>query len=168
MVKLHKVGGNAETSYGIYVNRSLIDLTSWENGDSLRITVVDNDLILVTAERMPTKQWIELYNAATGGKHVEELAPDDLIKLLDTADGEDGRRPSNVTSLSSLGDSGHRILITNAAKRLQLRPGTNVRRRANLDVIVLIPEPTATETVEKRAQDVLDARETQLSGMDMV
>ena len=78
-----------------------------------------------------------------------------------------GRRPSNVTSLSPLGDSGHRILITNAAKRLQLRPGTNVCRRANLDVIVLIPEPAATETTEKRAQDVLDARETQLSGMDM-
>jgi len=36
-----------------------------------------------------------------------------------------------------------------------------------LDVIVLIPEPAATETTEKRAQDVLDARETQLSGMDM-
>jgi len=164
MVQLHEVGGNAKTSYGVYVSEGLIDLAGWENGDSLRITVVDRDLILVTRESMPTEQWIELYNAATAGRPVNELTPVELVRLLDVGEGEDGRRPSTVSSLAPLGDSGHRILLTNAAKRLQLRPGTGIRRRANEGVVVLIPAPTATEEVEERAKDVLDARGAQVSG----
>ena len=132
MVQLHKVGGNAETSYGVYVNAGLIDTAGWENGDSLRITVVDHDLILVTPEQMPTEQWIELYDAATAGKTVDEMSPVEVVRLLDVTDGKDGRRPSSATSLAPLGDSGHRILVTNAAKRLQLLSGTGIRRRANL------------------------------------
>lgn len=164
MVRLHKVGGNAKTSFGIYVSESLIDLTGWENGDSLRITVVDNDLVLVTRESMPTEQWIALYDAATAGKTVDELTPVELVRLLDVGDGEDGRRPSTVTSLAPLGDSGHRILLTNAAKRLELRQGTSIRRRANKGVVVLIPTPTATDEINERADDVLKARGVQLSG----
>lgn len=164
MVQLHEVGGNAKTSYGVYVGEGLIGLAGWENGDSLRITVVDRDLILVTRESMPTEQWIELYDAATAGKPVDELTPVELVRLLDVGEGEDGRRPSTVSSLAPLGDSGHRILLTNAAKRLQLRPGTGIRRRANDGVVVLIPAPTATDEVEERAKDVLDARGAQLSG----
>ncbi|WP_255150363.1 hypothetical protein [Halorarius halobius] len=164
MVQLHEVGGNAKTSYGVYVSEGLIDLAGWENGDSLRITVVDRDLILVTRESMPTEQWIELYDAATAGRPVNELTPVELVRLLDVGEGEDGRRPSTVSSLAPLGDSGHRILLTNAAKRLQLRPGTGIQRRANDGVVVLIPAPTATEEVEERAKDVLDARGAQLSG----
>jgi len=164
MVQLHEVGGNAKTSYGVYVSEGLIDLAGWENGDSLRITVVDRDLILVTRESMPTEQWIELYDAATAGRPVNELTPVELVRLLDVGEGEDGRRPSTVSSLAPLGDSGHRILLTNAAKRLQLRPGTGIRRRANEGVVVLIPAPTATEEVEERAKDVLDARGAQVSG----
>jgi hypothetical protein len=164
MVQLHEVGGNAKTSYGVYVGEGLIGLAGWENGDSLRITVVDRDLILVTRESMPTEQWIELYDAATAGKPVDELTPVELVRLLDVGEGEDGRRPSTVSSLAPLGDSGHRILLTNAAKRLQLRPGTSIRRRANDGVVVLIPAPTATDEVEERAKDVLDARGAQLSG----
>jgi hypothetical protein len=163
MVQLHEVGGNAKTSYGVYVSEGLIDLAGWENGDSLRITVVDRDLILVTRESMPTEQWIELYDAATAGRPVNELTPVELVRLLDVGEGKDGRRPSTVSSLAPLGDSGHRILLTNAAKRLQLRPGTGIRRRANDGVVVLIPAPTATEEVEERAKDVLDARGAQLS-----
>jgi hypothetical protein len=163
MVQLHRVGGNAENSYGIYVNESLIQLTGWENGDSLRITAVDDDLIIVTSERMPTEQWVELYDAATARKTVDELSPVELVRLLDTTDGKDGRRPSNVTSLAPLGDSGHRILVTNAAKRLQLLPGTGIRRRANLGVVVLIPTSSATDEVNERAQAVLDDREEQVS-----
>jgi len=163
MVQLHEVGGNAKTSYGVYVSEGLIDLAGWENGDSLRITVVDRDLILVTRESMPTDQWIELYDAATAGRPVNELTPVELVRLLDVGEGEDGRRPSTVSSLAPLGDSGHRILLTNAAKRLQLRPGTGIRRRANDGVVVLIPAPTATEEVEERTKDVLDARGAQLS-----
>jgi len=164
MVQLHEVGGNAKTSYGVYVSEGLIGLAGWENGDSLRITVVDRDLILVTRESVPTEQWIELYNAATAGRPVNELTPVELVRLLDVGEGEDGRRPSTVSSLAPLGDSGHRILLTNAAKRLQLRPGTGIRRRANEGVVVLIPAPTATEEVEERAKDVLDARGAQVSG----
>jgi len=164
MVTLHEVGGNAKTSYGVYVNESLINLAGWEDGDSLRITVVDSELIIVTPEDMPTEQWVELYDAATAGKTVDELTPVELVRLLNVADGEDGRRPSNITSLAPLGESGHRILLTNAAKRLELRPGTGIRRRANEGVVALIPTPTATDEVNERAQAVLDARETQLSG----
>lgn len=145
------------------MSEGLIDLAGWENGDSLRITVVDRDLILVTRESMPTDQWIELYDAATAGRPVNELTPVELVRLLDVGEGEDGRRPSTVSSLAPLGDSGHRILLTNAAKRLQLRPGTGIRRRANDGVVVLIPAPTATEEVEERTKDVLDARGAQLS-----
>ena len=145
------------------MSEGLIDLAGWENGDSLRITVVDRDLILVTRESMPTDQWIELYDAATAGRPVNELTPVELVRLLDVGEGEDGRRPSTVSSLAPLGDSGHRILLTNAAKRLQLRPGTGIRRRANEGVVVLIPAPTATEEVEERTKDVLDARGAQLS-----
>lgn len=163
MVTLHEVGGNAKTSYGVYVNESLIDLTGWENGDSLRITVVDRDLILVTRESMPTEQWIELYDAATAGKVVDELTPVELVKLLEVGDGEDGRRPSAVSSLAPLGDSGHRILLTAAAKRLRLRPGTGIRRRANDGVVVLIPTPMATDEVIERVTAVLDVRGAQLS-----
>ena len=164
MVTLHEVGGNAKTSYGVYVNESLINLAGWEDGDSLRITVVDSELIIVTPEDMPTEQWVELYDAATAGKTVDELTPVELVRLLNVADGEDGRRPSSITSLAPLGESGHRILLTNAAKRLGLRPGTGIRRRANEGVVVLIPAPTDTDEVNERAQAVLDARETQLSG----
>jgi hypothetical protein len=163
MVQLHEVGGNAKTSFGVYVNEALIDLAGWRNGDSLRITVVDYDLILVTSENMPTEQWIELYDEATAGKTVDELTPVELVGLLNVAEGEDGRRPSSVTSLAPLGDSGHRILLTNAARRLQLRPGTGIRRRANEGVVVLIPSSTATNGVNDRAQDVLDTRGAQLS-----
>jgi hypothetical protein len=164
MVKVHEVGGNAKTSYGVYVNKALIDLAGWENGDSLRITVVDRDLILVTRESIPTEQWIELYDAATAGKTVDELTPVELVRLLDVGDGEDGRRPSTMTSLAPLGESGHRILLTNAAKRLQLRPGAGIRRRADEGVIVLIPTSTATDEVDERANNVLTARGAQLSG----
>lgn len=164
MVTLHEVGGNAKTSYGVYVNKSLIGLTGWENGDSLRITVVDRDLILVTHESMPTEQWIELYDAATAGKSVDELTPVELVRLLDVGDGEDGRRPSTVSSLAPLGDSGHRILLTNAANRLQLRQGTGIRRRVDVGVVVLIPALTATDEVDERADAVLKARGAQLSG----
>jgi len=164
MVKVHEVGGNAKTSYGVYVNKALIDLAGWENGDSLRITVVDRDLILVTRESIPTEQWIELYDAATAGKTVDELTPVELVRLLDVGDGEDGRRPSTMTSLAPLGESGHRILLTNAAKRLQLRPGAGIRRRADEGVVVLIPTSTATDEVDERANNVLKARGAQLSG----
>jgi len=164
MVTLHEVGGNAKTSYGVYVNESLINLAGWEDGDSLRITVVDSELIIVTPEDMPTEQWVELYDAATAGKTVDELTPVELVRLLNVADGEDGRRPSSITSLAPLGESGHRILLTNAAKRLGLRPGTGIRRRANEGAVVLILAPTDTDEVNERAQAVLDARETQLSG----
>jgi hypothetical protein len=164
MVKVHEVGGNAKTSYGVYVNKALIDLAGWENGDSLRITVVDRDLILVTRESIPTEQWIELYDAATAGKTVDELTPVELVRLLDVGDGEDGRRPSTMTSLAPLGESGHRILLTNAAKRLQLRPGAGIRRRADEGVVVLIPTSTATDEVDERANNVLTARGAQLSG----
>jgi hypothetical protein len=58
MVKLHTVGGEADTSYGVYVNKGLIERVGWENGDSLRVTAVDQDIILVTPEQMPTEQWI--------------------------------------------------------------------------------------------------------------
>jgi hypothetical protein len=163
MVKLHKVGGNAKTSYGVYVNEGIINRAGWENGDSLRITVVDDDLILVTDEQMPTEQWVELYDAATARKTVDEMTPVELVRLLDVGDGDDGRRPSSVTSLAPLGDSGHRILITNAARRLQLVPGTGVARRANLGVVVLVPSTTETDEVNQRAGDVLDAREAQLA-----
>jgi len=164
MVTLHEVGGNAKTSYGVYVNESLINLAGWEDGDSLRITVVDSEHIIVTPEHMPTEQWVELYDAATAGKTVDELTPVELVRLLNVADGEDGRRPSSITSLAPLGESGHRILLTNAAKRLGLRPGTGIRRRANEGAVVLILAPTDTDEVNERAQAVLDARETQLSG----
>ncbi|WP_257300797.1 hypothetical protein [Haloarchaeobius sp. FL176] len=164
MVQLHKVSGNAKTSYGVYVNKALIDLAGWEDGDSLRITVIDHDLILVTRESMPTEQWIELYDAGTTGKTMDELTPVELVRLLDVGEGEDGRRPSTVSSLAPLGGSGHRILLTNAAKRLQLHAGTGIRRRANEGVVVLIPTPTATDEVNKRAKDVLDARGAQISG----
>jgi hypothetical protein len=164
MVQLHEVGGNAKTSYGVYVNKSLIDLAGWGNGDSLRITVVDNDLILVTPENMPTEQWIELYDEATAGKTVDELTAAKLVRLLNVTEGEDGRRPSSVTSLAPLGESGHRILLTNAAKRLQLGPGTGIRRRANEGVVMLIPSSTATDEVNERAENVLEARGEQLSG----
>jgi len=164
MVQLHEVGGNAKTSYGVYVSEGLIDLAGWENGDSLRITVVDNDLILVTRENMPTEQWIELYDTATAGKTVDVLSPVELVRLLDVGEGEDGRRPSTVTSLAPLGDSGHRILLTNAAKRLQLRPGVGIRRKANEGVVVLIPAAKATDEVDERADDVLKARGAQISG----
>ena len=164
MVKVHEVGGNAKTSYGVYVNKALIDLAGWENGDSLRITVVDRDLILVTRESIPTEQWIELYDAATAGKTVDELTPVELVRLLDVGDGEDGRRPSTMTSLAPLGESGHRILLTNAAKRLQLRPGAGIRRRADEGVVVLIPTSTATDEFDARANNVLTARGAQLSG----
>ena len=164
MVQLHEVGGNAKTSYGVYVSEGLIDLAGWENGDSLRITVVNRDLILVTRESMPTEQWIELYDAATAGKTVDELTPAELVRLLDVGDGEDGRRPSTVSSLAPLGDSGHRILLTSAANRLQLHPGTRIRRRVDEGVAVLIPAPTATDEVHERADNVLKARGAQLSG----
>lgn len=149
MVQLHEVGGNAKTSYGVYVSKGLIDLAGWEDGDSLRITVVDHDLILVTRESMPTEQWVELYDAATAGKTVDELTPVELVRLLDVGDGEDGRRPSTVTSLAPLGESGHRILLTNAAKRLQLQPGAGIRRRADEGVVVLISTSTATDEVTR-------------------
>jgi hypothetical protein len=164
MVRLHEVGGNAKTSYGAYMSASLIDLAGWENGDSLRVAVVDNDLILVTRENMPTEQWVELYDAATAGRPVDELTPVELVRLLDVGDGEDGRRPSTVSSLAPLGDSGHRILLTAAAKRLRLHLGTGIRRRANEGVVVLIPTPTATDEVNERTTAVLDARASQLSG----
>jgi len=156
MVQLHKVSGNAETSYGVYLNAGLIDTAGWENKDSLHIAVVDDDLILVTPERMPTEQWIDLYDAATAGKTIDEMSPVKLVRLREVTNGEDGRRPSSTTSLAPLGDSGHRILVTNAAKRLQLTSGTDIRRRANLGVIVLIPAPTATDEVNERARAVLD------------
>lgn len=164
MVQLHKVGGKAKTSYEVYLNQGLINRAGWQNGDSLRITVIDHDIVLVTREDMPTEQWIELYDTATAGKTVEELTPVELVRLLDVAEGEDGRRPSSVTSLAPLGESGHRILLTNAAKRLQLCPGTGIRRQANEGLVVLIPSPTATEEVNERAQDTLDTREAQLWG----
>ena len=112
---------------------------------------------------MPTEQWVELYDAATARKTVDEMSPVELVRLLDVGDGDDGRRPSSVTSLAPLGDSGHRILITNAARRLQLVPGTGVARRANLGVVVLVPSTTETDEVNQRARDVLDAREAQLA-----
>ena len=146
------------------MSEGLIDLAGWENGDSLRITVVDRDLILVTRESMPTEQWIELYDASTAGKAVDELTPAELVRLLDVGDGEDGRRPSTVSSLAPLGDSGHRILLTSAANRLQLHPGTRIRRRVDEGVAVLIPAPTATDEVHERADNVLKARGAQLSG----
>lgn len=146
------------------MSASLIDLAGWENGDSLRVAVVDNDLILVTRENMPTEQWVELYDAATAGRPVDELTPVELVRLLDVGDGEDGRRPSTVSSLAPLGDSGHRILLTAAAKRLRLHLGTGIRRRANEGVVVLIPTPTATDEVNERTTAVLDARASQLSG----
>jgi len=164
MVQLHTVGGNARTSFGVYLNNGQIERAGWENGDSLRITVVDRDLILVTRESMPTEQWVELYDAATAGKTVDELTPVELVRLLDVGDGEDGRRPSTVTSLAPLGESGHRILLTNAAKRLQLRAGAGIRRRADEGVVVLIPTSTATDEVDERANNVLKARGAQLSG----
>ena len=162
MVQLHEVGGNAKTSYGVYVSEGLIDLAGWENGDSLRITVVDRDLILVTRESMPTDQWIELYDAATTNETIDEMNPADLIKLRDFSDGSDGRRPSSVTSMSQLSDSGHRVLITNAVNRLQLSSNTSIRRRANLGVLVLIPPSIETEDVNERVRDILDKRESQL------
>ena len=162
MVKIHKVGGNAKTSYGVYVNSSLVDNTGWENGDSLRITVVDGELILVTHEQMPVDQWIELYDAATTNETIDEMDPADLIKLRDFSDGSDGRRPSSVTSMSQLSDSGHRVLITNAVNRLQLSSNTSIRRRANLGVLVLIPPSIETEDVNERVRDILDKRESQL------
>lgn len=162
MVKIHKVGGNAKTSYGVYVNSSLVDNTGWENGDSLRITVVDGELILVTHEQMPVDQWIELYDAVTTNETIDEMDPADLIKLRDFSDGSDGRRPSSVTSLSQLSDSGHRVLITNAVNRLQLSSDTSIRRRTNLGVLVLIPASIETEDVNERVRDILDKRESQL------
>ena len=162
MVKIHKVGGNAKTSYGVYVNSSLVDDTGWENGDSLRITVVDGELILVTHEQMPVNQWIELYDAATTNEKIDEMDPADLIKLRDFSDGSDGRRPSSVTSMSQLSDSGHRVLITNAVNRLQLSSNTSIRRRANLGVLVLIPPSIETEDGDERVRDVLDKRKSQL------
>ena len=162
MVKIHKVGGNAKTSYGVYVNSSLVDDTGWENGDTLRITVVDGELILVTHEQMPVDQWIELYDAATTNETIDEMNPADLIKLRDFSDGSDGRRPSSVTSMSQLSDSGHRVLITNAVNRLQLSSNTSIRRRANLGVLVLIPASIETEDVNERVRDILDKRESQL------
>ena len=162
MVQLHTVGGNAKTSYGIYVNSSLVDDTGWENGDCLRITVVDRELILVTHEQMPVDQWIELYDAATANETIDEMDPADLVKLRDFSDGSDGRRPSSVTSLSQLSDSGHRVLVTNAVNRLQLSSNTSIHRRTNLGVLVLSPASIETEDVNKRVRGVLDKRESQL------
>jgi antitoxin component of MazEF toxin-antitoxin module len=162
MVKLHTVGGNASTSYGVYLSKRLIESAGWENGDSVRITTVDNDLILVTPEQMPTEQWMELYDAATARASVSEMAPADIINLLDISEGKDGRRPSSVTSIAPLGDSGHRILVTNAVNRLQLSTGTAIRRKANLDVIVLIPANRDSDDVKQRVRTILDTRESQL------
>jgi len=162
MVQLHIVGGNAKTSYGIYINSSLLDDTGWETSDSLRITVVDGELILVTHEQMPVNQWIELYDAATTNETINEMDPADLIKLRDFSDGSDGRRPSSVTSLSRLSDSGHRVLVTNAVHRLRLTANTAIRRQANLGVLVLIPASIETEDVNERVRDILDKRESQL------
>lgn len=162
MVQLHIVGGNAKTSYGIYMNSSLVDDTGWETGDSLRITVVDGELVLVTHEQMPVNQWIELYDAATTNEKINEMDPADLIKLRDFSEGSDGRRPSSVTSLSRLSDSGHRVLVTNAVHRLKLTSNSTIRRQANLGVLVLVPASIETEDVNERVRDILDKRESQL------
>jgi hypothetical protein len=162
MVKLHTIGGKANTSFGIYVGKGLIERTGWENGDSLRITAVDDDLILVTPEQMPTEQWTALYNVATALKTIDEMSPAELVTLLDVSEGEDGRRPSSVTSLAPLGASGHRIVVTNAVHRLNLSTGSNILRRVGMDVVVLIPEDRETESVKQRVRDVLDVREGQM------
>lgn len=161
MVHLHTVGGNARTSYGVYLNKGQIERAGWSNGDSLRITVVDDDFVLVTPEHMPTQQWVELYDSATAKKTVDEMTPVELIMLVDASEGDDGRRASSVTSLAPLGESGHRILVTNAVNRLQLSAGTDILRRVNLDVVILVPADRETESVKERIRTVLDVRESQ-------
>jgi antitoxin component of MazEF toxin-antitoxin module len=161
MVQLHAVGGNANTSFGVYLNKSLIEQTGLANGDSLRVTAVDDEFILVTPERMPIQQWIELYNSATSRQTADEMTPAELVTLLEVAEGEDGRRPSSVTSLAPLGDSGHRILITNAVARLQLPVGADIQRRVGPDIVVLVPVERQTESVKQRIRDVLDTRASQ-------
>lgn len=162
MVQLHSVGGNAETSYGIYVSKALIEATGWKTSDSLRITAIDDNLILVTLEEMPIQDWIELYDTATAQKTVDEMSPADLVRLLNTTEGKDGRRPSTVTSLSPLGDSGYRILVTNAAKRLRLPLGTDVHRRASSGVMLLIATPTVSKELAERVKNVLKVRGAQV------
>jgi hypothetical protein len=162
MVKLHTVGGEADTSYGVYVNKGMIERVGWENGESLRVTAVDQDMILVTPEQMPTEQWIELYDTATALKGVDEMSPVELVTLLEVSEGKDGRRPSSVTSLAPLGASGHRIVITNAVNRLQLLPGSGINRRGTMDVVVLVPADRDTEDVKQRVRRVLDTRLKQM------
>mgnify|MGYP006270171005 CR=1 FL=1 len=161
MVQLHAVGGNANTSFGVYLNKSLIEQAGLANGDSLRITAVDDEFILVTPERMPLQQWIELYNSATSRQAVDEMTPAELVTLLEVGEGDDGRRPSSVTSLAPLGDSGHRILVTNAVARLQLPVGADIQRRAGPDIVVLVPIERQTDSVKQRVRDVLDTRASQ-------
>lgn len=127
MVKLHTIGGKAKTSYGVYVGKGLIERVGWDNGHSLRVTAVEQDLILVTPEQMPTEQWIELYDEATPLKRVDEMSPTELVTLLEVSEGDDGRRASNLTSLAQLGASGHRIVITNAVNRLKLDLGETIK-----------------------------------------
>jgi hypothetical protein len=164
MVKLHTIGGKAKTSYGVYVSKGLIERVGWDNSHSLRVTAVEQDLILITPEQMPTEQWIELYDVATPLKRVDEMSPTELITLLEVSEGEDGRRPSNLTSLAQLGASGHRIVITNAVNRLELDPGEAINREVGMDVVVLVPEKKGTESVKQRVRDVLDVRAAQVSG----
>lgn len=155
MVRIHCVGGNAKTSYGVYMSATLIDRAGWENGDSLRITAVDSDIILITHEQMSTERWIEVYNVVTRGKTVEQMNPDELVQLLAATEGDDGRRPSSVTSLAPLGEAGHRILITNAVRRLELQPGDRVHRRSENGVVVLVSTSKLTDEVRKRIEKVL-------------
>jgi antitoxin component of MazEF toxin-antitoxin module len=161
MVQLHAVGGNANTSFGVYLNKRMIEKAGLENGDSLRITIVDDEYILVTPERMPIQQWMELYNSATSRRTIEEMTPAEVVTLLEVTEGEDGRRPSSVTSLSPLGDSGFRVLITNAVARLQLPVGADIRRWVGPDIVVLVPVERQTDNVKQRVRDVLDTRESQ-------
>ncbi|GAB7093447.1 hypothetical protein JCM30237_05990 [Halolamina litorea] len=155
MVRIHSVGGNAKSSYGVYMSAALINRAKWVNGDSLRITAVDPDIILITHEQMSTERWIELYNAATRGRPVEQMNPAELVQLLAATEGDDGRRPSSVTSLAPLGEAGHRILITDAAKRLELEPGDRVHRRSENGVVVIVPTSKLTDEVKKRIEKVL-------------
>ena len=90
------------------------------------------------------------------------MSPADLVRLLDTTEGKDGRRPSTVTSLSPLGDSGYRILVTNAAKRLRLPLGTDVHRRASSGVMLLVATPTVSKELAERVKNVLKVRGAQV------
>ena len=125
---------------------------------------MDPDLILVTSEHLPTEQWVGLYNTDTVGKTIDELAPAELVQLLDIVDEEDGRRPSSVTSLAPFGGSGHRILVTNTVNRLDLSVGMNVSRRAESGIAVPSVTKTETEYTKDRVDAILNTRVSQIAG----